>query len=162
MRILLAILLTAALHSGAYAIGAPPREDNAGSGSGNRFLTLFNRPDETAPTEEAVEDDARGFLLPAVVAPLSRDGRLTGFAYVQIHLQVARGRNALTMQDSAHYALDQLVRAAYRTSLSVADGSTLDAVRAVEVWTEVLQAYYGPGAVERIDIRNIDTRLFRR
>ena len=164
---LLSILLVSALPGPALAMASPPPEPDHGSDGtqrGNRILTLFNRAgaeDDEAENEADEEDDPRSFTMPTVVAPLSRDGRLTGYAYVQIRVRVADGENIWTVRDDAHYALDSAVRAAYRNSVSNAEGTALDVPRAVAVWEAALAEHYGPRAIDRVEIRNADTRLFR-
>ena len=165
MRIVLAIVLSTCFASAALANnggGGSP----AASGPVNRFLTLFHLPpteaDEDADSEEAMIDNPRVFTLPAVVAPLSVDGRLTGYAYVRVHVRAADGQNVWTMQERTHFALDAMVRAASRMSLSNADGTGLDRERATRVWDAVLREYYGQTAIAEIQVRGNDTRMIRR
>ncbi len=162
------ILLANGLSAPAFSLVAPPESgggsDNEGS-RGNRFLTIFNRAgtdEDEADEEEDDESDPRNFTLPIVVAPLSSHGYLTGYAYVQIRVRVAAGHNVWDVREDTHYALDAAVRAAYRTSISNDEGSALDDERAAEVWRAALSEHYGPGAIERVEIRHADTRLFRR
>ena len=163
------IFLAGLLPAPAFSFVAPPAESGGGSNDegsrGNRFLTLFNRAgsEEDEPEEDEVEeDDPRSFTMPTVVAPLSSHGHLTGYAYVQIRVRVAAGHNLWDVRDDAHYALDAAVRAAYRTPVSNEDGTGLDNDRAVEVWLAALGEHYGASAIERIEIRQADTRIFRR
>lgn len=174
MRLAIAILVSLMLQTGAYALGGGGGGGSNGGGGGhgaspsggaaNRFVMLFNRSDnEGEHTEEDdADDDPRVFTLPALVAPLSSDGRLTGFAYVHVRVRAADGQNVWAMQENAHYALDALVRGAFRIPVSTPDGRELDRERAAEVWADILREQYGPDAVERIEIRSADTRLFRR
>lgn len=164
-----AILLVSLIPMPAHALVAPPAESGDGSGDaggrGNRFLTIFNLAGSDEDEEEEAEDeedDPRSFTMPTVVAPLSAQGHLTGYAYVQIRVRVATGHNVWDIREDAHYALDAAVRAAFRTSVSNEEGSALDTERAVEVWQAALGEHYGPSAIERIEIRQADTRLFRR
>ncbi|OLF78033.1 hypothetical protein AWH62_05085 [Maricaulis sp. W15] len=165
---LFAALLVSASPVPGFALASPPADsgnDSEGGQRGNRILTLFNlagSDDEEDEVEEEDEDDPRSFTMPTVVAPLSREGRLTGFAYVQIRVRIADGQNIWSIRDDAHYALDAAVRAAYRNSVSNVEGSGLDVTRAVAVWQAALAEHYGPRAIERVEIRNADTRLFRR
>ena len=169
MRVLLAVILSLGLCSAASASsggGAPAANSHGGGSSGavNRFLTMFHRSDrdEDADEEAAVEDDPRVFTLPAVVAPLSVNGRLTGYAYVRVHVRAGDGQNVWTMQEHAHYALDAMVRAASRISLATADGSELDHELASQVWTQVLRDYYGAGAIETVQVSGDDRRMIGR
>lgn len=166
MRILPVIFLAVFTLLGASvpAVASPPAENSSSGGEGsgvNRFVMLFNRADaeDEEEEEDIVEDDPRAFNMPALVAPLSSDGRLTGFAYVNVRIRVAAGRNVWTMQERAHYALDILVRAAYRTPLSLPDGSGLDFERAEEVWSAALAEYYGEEAIATLEIRSSDVRM---
>lgn len=139
-------------------VAAPPAEDSSSSGgSSNRFLALFNIGGDEAEEEEV--DDPRSFTMPAVVAPLSNDGRLTGFAYVLVRVRVAGGNDIWSIQENAHYALDALIRAAHRHDLSAPGGEVLDEERAIEVWSRVLGEIYGENALERVEIRGYDVRL---
>ena len=170
-RIWLAFLMSLALSTGALALGGggsePPANSghgSSGSGSGNRFALFFNRSDSETEehAEEEEQDDPRAFNMPALVVPLSSNGRLTGFAYVSVRVRAADGQNVWTMQENLHFALDALVRAGYRDPLSTADGANLDTEHAREVWREVLQDIYGANSIDRIEIRASDTRLLRR
>lgn len=165
MRIFLAILLSACFASAAAA-SSPGGGSSSGSGAVNRFLTLFNlsssEAEDQTDAEEEIVDDPRVFTMPAVVAPLSVDGRLTGYAYVRVHVRAADGQNVWTMQEHTHFALDAMVRAASRISLSNADGSGLDRDLATQVWGAVLREYYGQAAIAEIQIRGNDTRMIRR
>ena len=176
MRLLLALFLSLSLQSGAFAMGGGGGgggnggHGSSGGGNGNRFLLVFNRAsddeaeesDDGHGEEEEADDDPRAFNLPALVAPLSSDGHLTGFAYVQVRVRAADGQNVWSMQENAHYALDALVRAAYRIPVSLPDGRQLDIDRAETVWADVLREQYGADAIDRIEIRSSDTRLFLR
>lgn len=150
----------------AFAMVSPPPEPAHGagdSGGGNRILTLFNRAgsEEEDAAEAEEEEDPRSFTIPTVVAPLQRDGHLTGYAYVQIRVRVADGQNIWSVREDAHYALDAAVRAAFRNSVSNAEGTDLDAGRAVDVWRAALIEHYGAQAIDRVEIRQADIRLFR-
>lgn len=176
MRLVLAICLALALQPGAFALSggggggggsSSGGHGSSSSGTGNRILMLFNRTGDDADQaeeepESSADDDPRVFTLPALVVPLSSDGRLTGFAYVHVRVRAADGQNIWTMQENAHYALDALVRAAYRIPVSTPDGRSLDRERAAAEWTAVLRELYGSRAVERIEIRSADTRLLNR
>lgn len=165
MRIILSILLSACFASAALA-SSGSGGGSSSSGAVNRFLTLFNlssnEEDEQAAAEEEMVDDPRVFTMPAVVAPLSVDGRLTGYAYVRVHVRAGDGQNVWTMQERTHFALDAMVRAASRISLSNADGSGLDRELATQVWGAVLREYYGPTAIAEIRVSGGDTRMIRR
>jgi hypothetical protein len=165
MRIFLAIILSVCFASASLA-SSGGGGGGSSSGPANRFLTLFNLSstdaDEQDDAEEAMIDDPRVFTLPAVVAPLSVDGRLTGYAYVRVQVRAADGQNVWTMQERTHFALDAMVRAASRISLSNADGSGLDRERATQVWAAVLRDYYGQTAIAEILVRGGDTRMIRR
>lgn len=163
MRVFLSFILFVSLSATAYA--APPSGgDDSSSGGANRFVTLFNRGGEDGEGyDEPEQDDPRSFTLPAVVAPLADTyGRLTGFAYVSVRVRVASGYNVWSVQEEAHYALDAFVRAAHRVNLSTEDGSALDEGRAVEVWSMVMAQLHGEAAIEDLEIRGFDVRLFRR
>ncbi|WP_417481698.1 hypothetical protein [Maricaulis sp.] len=164
MRIFLAILLSVWFSSAALASGGGGGA--SGSGSGNRFVTLFNlsgdAEDEDSAEEEEMAANPRVFTLPAVVAPLSVEGRLTGYAYVRVRVRAADGQNVWDMQERTHFALDAMVRAASRIPLSNADGSGLDLELATRVWESVLRDYYGASAIAEIRVGTPDTLMLRR
>jgi hypothetical protein len=81
---------------------------------------------------------------------------------VNVRVRAADGQNVWTMQENAHYALDALVRASYRSSVSTPSGDGVDPERARAVWRETLQEVWGANSIDRIEIRASDTRLFRR
>ena len=171
MRVLFAVLLSLLMSpltaAPVLALASPPAESGGGSddrGSSNRILTLFNLAgsDDEDEVEEDDTDDPRAFTVPTVVAPLSRDGRLTGYAYVQLRVRVADGENIWDARESAHYALDAAVRASFRHSVSNDEGSDLDPERAVQVWEAALREHYGDGAIDYVEIRQADTRILRR
>ncbi len=163
MRFLISLLMSVFLSSTALAMAAaPPAGDDEGgsSGSGNRFLMLFSSGNEDEDEYVEEEDDPRSYTLPAVVAPLADNGRLTGFAYVLVRLRVAPGNDVWRMQENTHYALDLMTRAAFRTDLSTDDGQALNPEAAIAAWSETLGEYYGAEAIEYLEIRSFDVRLF--
>ncbi|WP_323761175.1 hypothetical protein [Maricaulis sp.] len=165
--LLLSLLLSPVLSAPVLAAASPPAESEGGSGEGgrsNRILTLFNLAgsEDEDEAEEDDSDDPRAFTMPTVVAPLSRDGRLTGYAYVQLRVRVADGQNIWDVREAAHYALDAAVRACYRNSVSNDEGTDLDPERAVRVWEAALREHYGQRAIDHVEIRQADTRIFRR
>lgn len=172
MRIVLSIILSLCFASAALANsnggegGSGGGHGASNAGAGNRFMTLFrlssDEADEADDAEEAMIDDPRVFTLPAVVAPLSVDGRLTGYAYVRVHVRAADGQNVWTMQEHTHFALDAMVRAASRISLANADGSGIDRELASRVWGAVLRDYYGAAAIAEVQVSGGDTRMIRR
>lgn len=163
MRLFLAFVFGLALSvalSGPVQAAPPAEEASSSGGSSNRFLALFNIAGDEEEEEEVEEaDDPRSFTMPAIVAPLSDNGRLTGFAYVLVRVRVAAGNDIWSIQENAHYALDALVRAAHRHDLSAPGGQVLDEDVAVEVWSRVLGEIYGENALERVEIRDFDVRL---
>jgi len=190
MRIFLAIFFTISCASAASAFemyGVPPAssgEHGSSSSSGsdsNRFVLTFSRSgddeqseenhEESGHGEEAVEEDAHGgevtedirsISLPTVVVPLSRNDRLTGFAFVTVAWRVGDGLDIWAARDKAHIALDALIRSAYATSLSNEDGTGVDWVRAEEVWVEALRSSIGENWVDKIELSGSDTRLLGR
>ena len=88
-------MLSLSLQGAALAGGGGGGDRDGSSGGGaNRFQLFFNLVgDDSDEDSEDIADDPRAFYLPAVVAPLSRNGRLTGFAYVQVRVRVAPGTN---------------------------------------------------------------------
>ncbi|WP_412546084.1 hypothetical protein [Maricaulis sp. MIT060901] len=165
MRFLISLLMSVLLSSTALAAAsAPPSSDDEGSsgGSGNRFLMLFSSGNENEDEYVEEEDDPRSFTMPAVVAPLAENGRLTGFAYVLVRMRVAQGHDVWRMQENTHYALDLMTRTAFREDLSTEDGQALNREAAVAAWSQALGEYYGAGAIETLEIRSFDVRLFAR
>lgn len=171
MRVLFAVLFALSLSplapAPALASAAPPAESSGGSDNGrspNRILTLFNLAgsDDDEEVQESDVDDPRAFSMPIIVAPLSRDGRLTGYAYVQLRVRVADGENIWDVREAAHYALDAAVRASFRNSVSNEEGSGLDPERAILVWETALREHYGQRAIDHVEIRQADTRILRR
>ncbi|WP_417479546.1 hypothetical protein [Maricaulis maris] len=165
--VLLSLLLSPLATAPVLARMSPPAESSGGSqegGRSNRILTLFNLAGSEDEDEVEVEDndDPRAFTMPTVVAPLSRDGRLTGYAYVQLRVRFADGQNIWDAREAAHYALDAAVRASYRHSISNEDGSGLDNELAVQVWETALREHYGQRAIDHVEIRQADTRILRR
>lgn len=165
MRIFLAILMSVVFASGAYAGGGGG--GGGGQGSSNRISVRFTPTGENLITEEIAaddedDDDPRFMSLPAVVAPLSRNGRLQGFAYVHMRMRVREGSDAWEARSNAHYALDALIRAAHRTPLANEEGTGLDIHLAAEIWAQTLRDYYGEDVVDLVEIRSADTRLLER
>jgi len=188
MRILLAIFFTISCAAAASAFemyGVPPasssEDDNGGSDS-NRFVLTFSRGgddeqsdenhEDTGHGEEAEEEgghgeepaaeDVRSISLPTVVVPLSRNDRLTGFAFITVAWRVGDGVDIWAARDKAHIALDALIRSAHETSLSNEAGTGVDLARAEEIWTEVLRTSIGENWVDRIELSGTDTRLLGR
>ncbi|MBR9826327.1 MAG: hypothetical protein GYB36_11090 [Alphaproteobacteria bacterium] len=166
MRLLLSVILSVFLASPAFAGGGGggggDSYGGSGGGAANRIITLFNLSGGEEEVEEESSDDPRSFTMPAVVAPLSNEyGRLTGFAYVLLRVRVAPGHDVWSVQEDAHYALDAMVRVAHRINLSVPSGETLDTEVASEVWQAVIRDMHGDDAIEYLEIRDFDVRLFQ-
>ena len=102
MRLFLAFVFGLALSvalSGPVQAAPPAEEASSSGGSSNRFLALFNIAGDEEEEEEVEEaDDPRSFTMPAIVAPLSDNGRLTGFAYVLVRVRVAAGNDIWSIQ----------------------------------------------------------------
>jgi len=188
MRIFLAIFFTISCAAAASAFemyGVPPasssEHDSSSSGDSdsNRFVLTFSRGGDDEPSEEnhdetghgevaadahgeEASEDNRSISLPTVVVPLSRNDRLTGFAFVTVAWRVGDGIDIWAARDKAHIALDALIRSAHTTSLSDESGTGVDLVRAEEVWTEVLRATIGENWVDSIELSGSDTRLLGR
>jgi hypothetical protein len=163
MRIFLSLVLSILFSSAAIAGGGGGGGGSSG-GASNRIVVHFTPTgDTTIAEEEVVEDDSsddpRVIGLPAVVAPLSVDGHLTGFAYAHLRMRVREGADAWAARENAHYALNALVHAAHETPLGNATGTELDFMLAAEVWAEALRGYYGASVVDSVEIHSADNRI---
>lgn len=173
MRVLKAILLAlvlglpTAMPAHALGGGGGGGDGDSSSSSGNRLTLRFNLfgggGDEDGYDEDEEEDeDPRVIIMPAVVAPLSQDNRLSGFAYVHLRVRLHEGVDIWDARENLHYALDQLVRAAHRHNMSNEDGTELDQARAEEIWAETLSVLYGGNYLDYVEVSSVDTRLVRR
>jgi hypothetical protein len=164
MRIFLTLLMSCVFASTALAAGGGGGGGGNSGGARNHLVIRFTPTGDTmiAEEEEIIDDssdDPRVIGLPAVVAPLSVNGRLTGFAYAHLRMRVREGADAWAARENAHYALDALIRAAHRSALADETGQELDFVRAGEVWAEALRGYYGADVVDSLEIHSVDTRI---
>lgn len=173
MRVLKAILLAlvlglpTAMPAHALGGGGGGGGDGSSSSSGNRLTLRFNlfgggSDDDGYGEGEEEDEDPRVIIMPAVVAPLSQDSRLSGFAYVHLRVRLHEGADIWGARENLHYALDQLVRTAHRHNLSNEDGTGLNEDRAEEIWAETLSALYGGNYLDYVEISSVDTRLVRR
>jgi hypothetical protein len=164
MRIILAILFSWSVASASSAYASPPAPASDEPTNERRVLNFSSRQNdehEDSAEAEGTTDDPRMVTLPTVVAPLSRDSRLTGFAFVQVRFRLRDGVDIWGARENAHYALDALVRAGHATSLARADGAGIDHRLAEQVWGEILREMYGANVIDTVEVVGDDTRLLR-
>tara|TARA_R110002072_G_scaffold5008_2_gene33858 strand:+ start:2148 stop:2642 length:495 start_codon:yes stop_codon:yes gene_type:complete len=154
---------------GLYVLGAAAAQAAPPSGgnerNGNRIQAGFTLNDEgEAVTEEedhSMDDSPRVIILPAIVSPLISDNRLMGYAYMQVRMQVREGVDAWDVRENAHYALDAMIRASHRESITTEDGLSIDREVASRVWMQALADHFGANVVESLAISSPDTRILR-
>ena len=129
--------------------------DSAGHGEG-----ADSHGEETGHAE--ADGDNRDINLPVVVAPLSQDGRLSGYAFISMRMRPQQGVDPWRLRENAHFALDRLVRAAHAHDLSNVAGDGVNSEEAVAVFRAALAEYYGARAVGELDLVSVDTRMIRR
>jgi hypothetical protein len=164
MRIILAILLSLSVASAASAYASPPAPASDTPSAERRVLSFSSRQNDEHDDVEDVDettDDPRVITLPTVVAPLSRESRLTGFAFVQVRFRLRDGVDIWGARENAHYALDALVRAAHSTSLAREDGAGIDHDLAAQVWGDILRNMYGTNTIDTVEVVGDDIRLLR-
>ena len=168
MRILLAALMSLCLVAPAFALGGGAggggeREGSSSSGASNRLIARFNlfggSDEDDGDEEEEERTDPREISMPAIVAPLQSNNRLTGFAYVTVSVRLRDGADIWHARENAHYALDRLVRASFRQSISNPDGTDIDRELAESVWADALSEYYGANVLDYVEVRSADTRM---
>jgi hypothetical protein len=163
-------ILCAGLAADAVALGGGGGGGGGGSrgGSGARVVVEpgFTAPDPfadaSAGAEEELESDSRDVVLPVVVAPLSQDGRLTGYAFINTRVRIREGVDHWDVRYKLHFVLDELIRAVHEESISLSDGSAPDPERVEEVFTATLGEVYGRDIIGTFDIISSDLRLIPR
>lgn len=150
----------------AFAAGPAAAAFDGSSRSGNRIQAGFTINNSDANEEEdefeGVEDSPRVVILPAIVSPLISDDRLRGYAYLQVRMMVRDGVDAWRIREQSHYALDAMIRASHRESITTADGLGIDREVANRVWMAALAEHFGPNVIDSLVISTPDTRLLRR
>lgn len=74
--------------------------------------------DKPAPGEGAPGTNVD---MPVVIAPITVDGKLTGYAYISSRLAAATPNDALTVRDKIAFILDAFVRDVNRAPVTLAD-----------------------------------------
>lgn len=137
-----------------------------GSRDGNRIQAGFTLDDgeegEDPADSHGTDDNPRVIILPAIVSPLIEDDRLRGYAYMQVRMMVREGVDAWDMRENSHYALDAMIRASHRESITSADGTSIDRDVANRVWMAALAEQFGANVIESLAISAPDTRLIGR
>ena len=145
------------------ANASPPSGGN--ERNGNRIQAGFTINDEgeaVVEDDHSTDDNPRVIILPAIVSPLISDNRLLGYAYMQVRMQVREGVDAWDVRENAHYALDAMIRASHRESITTEDGLGIDREVANRVWMQALADHFGANVVESLAISSPDTRFLRR
>lgn len=159
----LIVLITLAFAGGPAALAF---DGNGSSRNGNRIqagFTINNAEDDAEEAENlGADDNPRAVILPAIVSPLISDNRLRGYAYLQVRMMVREGVDAWRIREQAHYALDAMIRASHRESITSADGLGIDREVANRVWMAALTEQFGTNVIESLVISTPDTRLLRR
>jgi len=162
------LILCGGLAADAFAGGGGGGGGGSSRGSGARVVVApsFTAPDPfgeaNAGAEEELESDSRDILLPVVVAPLSQDGRLTGYAFINTRVRLREGVDHWRIREQLHFVLDELIRSVHEDSVSRADGSSPDPERVEAVFTATLAEVYGENIIGTFDIISSDLRLIRR
>lgn len=91
--------------------------------------------------------------MPVVIAPITVDGKLTGYAYISSRLAAATPTDGLNVRDKIAFVLDAFVRDANRTPVTLADDPTqVDKVGVGARFLADAARVMGPGHVKSITV----------
>ena len=126
---------------------------------------LFKSAEEIEAEQAAAGDElVRGIDIPAIATPIAYNGRFKNYVFVALRLHIASGHDVWKLREKAHYARDDMIRAAHREDLAHPDNpEQVDAEKAREVWIAAAESVLGDGVIERVDFTSMDSKkLFGR
>ena len=142
-------------------LGAAEGGGHGGSdGPGNRIRASFTLEADTDRVPEGLQAGEAGpqaVDIPTLSVPVSVDGQLEGYVFVNVRLMVADGRDPWAIREKAHLVRDRLIRVAHATSFSSSEApGHVDRERARELIRDGLADLIPIGDVERIEFISID------
>jgi hypothetical protein len=158
-------MITATLTSALVALSmaaAPPAQEPASEGALIRYSDREARADAAIEAFSAdVESCPNDAGTSALVIPVVDHGALYGYAFVTPRLCLARGVNAFTVTDDMHFIVDQMIRAAHRTPMTLNSDMSLNKDAANAAMLAAARSVIGESRIERLDLLGDDIRTLR-
>lgn len=96
-----------------------------------------------------------------LVVPVTDSGRLYGYAFVTPRLCLARGVSEFTVTSQMHFIVDEMVRAAHRTPMTLNEDLTVARDQTSAAMLVAAQQIVGGQRVERLQLSGNDVRTLR-
>ncbi len=99
--------------------------------------------------------------LPAVVVPVTDDGRLAAYAFITVRLHLASNADEWRVRAKAHFLMHDLVAVSHTTPFRRTGLSSFEAEPTRAQWESVLGARLTRDRLERLEILGGDMRMLR-
>ena len=154
--------VVAVMFTAAASVAAPPPEGDEGSD----VIELYNEADaraqalmaQFATDEETCSNEVRSAPL---VIPVTDAGRLVGYAFVTPRFCLARGVNRFQLDDRMHFIIDQMIRAAHRTPITLDEDAAMAEAATNAALLTAASTIIGEGRVDRLDLLGSDLRMLQ-
>lgn len=111
---------------------------------------------EDKPVADGI--DPREVELPAIVMPISVDGKLVNYLFVTLKVRVAPKADPWKIRDKAHVARDALVRAVHATPMTDPNNlKDFDRRKMQTVLKPALDRAFGAGTIESMRVIQLDS-----
>jgi len=141
---------------------APPAQEAQSDGALIRHSDREARADAAVEAFSAdVESCPNDAGTSALVIPIVDHGALYGYAFVTPRLCLARGVSAFTVTNDMHFIVDQMIRAAHRTPMTLNPDMTLNKDAANDAMLAAARSVIGESRIERLDLLGDDIRTLR-
>lgn len=142
--------------------------DKKGESSGptNRIQAGFeilsdNEREMAEVSNEFATPDGPYFDMPAVVAPITNNGRMIGYAFVVPRVLVSSNGAETRVRQNAHILLDAVIRAVHQTPFEDGEGRAFNTQAAHDEILVLLQELSQDGDIEDVLILGGDRRDLR-
>lgn len=146
------------------AAGSPPPAEESGSAD-QPLITYSDRAARADAAVAALAEDAETCPNDAtsavLVIPITDRGRLFGYAFVTPRLCLARGVNAFSVTNEMHFIVDEMVRAAHRTPITLGADQALNRDATLAAMLEAARGVVGESRIERLVLLGEDFTAVR-
>lgn len=116
----------------------------------------------TEAGERFAPPDTPHLDLPSITVPMVLDGRLAGYAFLNVRLHLEDAADIAVLRERLHFVMHDLVAAAHAHPFTVVSSSEFGAGDTYEHWQRALDARLGAGVVTSLEPLAAGIRLNRR
>lgn len=110
-----------------------------------------------APAKKEEARDAT-FDMPGVVAPITRNGKLVNYIFLNIRLEFFPNAPVIKLRERAHFMRDALILALYKTDISQPNHpGKIDEPRASALILGIIEAQEGKGLIKSVTFNSADS-----